>query len=106
VTALPEPCQHPALTERTTMPNAIEYIDDIPAELRPLFIQTVKAAQHVQEGDIKQLYAKLRTAKAVLADRERELLDLKGPCTSDWCRLHHAHSGPCDRHSILDEDAP
>jgi len=38
-------------------------------------------------------------AKAVLADRERELLELKGPCSGaagHACRLHCAHSGPCD----------
>ena len=35
-------------------------------------------------------------AHAVLADRERELLDLKGPCSNSRCRLHYAHSGPCD----------
>lgn len=32
----------------------------------------------------------------VLADRERELLEIKGPCSSSECRLHYAHSGPCD----------
>ena len=34
--------------------------------------------------------------KAVLADRERELLELKGPCTNEYCPLHFAHSGPCN----------
>lgn len=33
--------------------------------------------------------------KVVLADRERELWDLKGPCSNKECRLHYAHSGPC-----------
>lgn len=33
---------------------------------------------------------------SVLADRERELLDLNGPCSNRQCRLHLAHSGPCD----------
>lgn len=37
---------------------------------------------------------RLDAAKAVLADREAELLALKGPCST--CRLHYAHSGPCD----------
>jgi hypothetical protein len=32
----------------------------------------------------------------VLADRERELLEIKGPCSNSGCRLHYAHSGPCD----------
>lgn len=48
--------------------------------------------------DIRQAHAccyHVAAAKAVLADRERELLELKGPC-SGGCRLHYAHSGPCD----------
>jgi hypothetical protein len=38
--------------------------------------------------------ALLESTRRVLGYRERELLDLKGPCST--CRLHHAHSGPCD----------
>ena len=38
-------------------------------------------------------YTALRT---VLRDRERELLQLKGPCSWAECGLHHAHIGPCD----------
>jgi hypothetical protein len=38
----------------------------------------------------------LAAAEAVLVDRERELLELKGPCSVKGCRLHYAHSGPCD----------
>jgi len=34
--------------------------------------------------------------KTVLADRERELFRLKGPCSTADCGLHYAHSGPCD----------
>lgn len=41
----------------------------------------------------------LDAAKSVLADREKELLELKGPCTTEYCRLHRAHSGIC--HIIL-----
>jgi len=44
-------------------------------------------------GDIA---GRLAAVEVVLADRERELLDLKGPCSTDRCRLHYAHSGPCD----------
>ncbi len=36
------------------------------------------------------------SARTVLRDREAELLDLKGPCRVSACRLHYAHSGPCD----------
>ncbi len=42
---------------------------------------------------IRQLRAKLEAARAVRAERERELLELKGPCST--CSLHYAHSGPC-----------
>lgn len=41
----------------------------------------------------RDLLAKLAATKAVLAERERELLELKGPCST--CPLHYAHSGPC-----------
>lgn len=40
--------------------------------------------------------AQLASALAVLAERERELLELKGPCSTAACRLHYAHAGPCD----------
>ena len=40
---------------------------------------------------------KYEAAVMVLATRERELLALKGPCSTWPCRLHYAHSGPCDR---------
>jgi len=39
---------------------------------------------------------RLDAAKFVLQERERELLALKGPCSFEDCRLHYAHSGPCD----------
>ena len=39
---------------------------------------------------------KLRATKAVLKEREAELLELKGPCTTEECPLHYAHRGPCD----------
>lgn len=39
---------------------------------------------------------KLRAARAVCAERERELLAIKGPCSVTTCRLHYAHAGPCD----------
>ena len=45
--------------------------------------------------DLSDVLAKLRATRAVLAYREQELLELKGPCGSAWCRLHRAHSGPC-----------
>ena len=49
--------------------------------------------------------AKLRATRAVLGYREQELLALKGPCSSSACRLHHAHSGPCDTAAAAGESA-
>lgn len=51
--------------------------------------------------EVSALLVRLRAAKAVLAEREQELLELKGPCSGGQtnlgrCRLHYAHSGPCD----------
>ena len=47
--------------------------------------------------DYRGLVSALR---AVLAVRERELLDCKGPCTSSGCVLHYAHSGPCNKKDV------
>ncbi|HEY8702268.1 MAG TPA: hypothetical protein VIM08_15110 [Arthrobacter sp.] len=33
---------------------------------------------------------------SILAERERELLQVKGPCSFKECKLHYAHFGPCD----------
>ena len=60
---------------------------------------TTKAAITVRVADlpeVKELVAKLDTARFVCGVREKELLDLKGPCSNGRCRLHFAHSGPCD----------
>jgi hypothetical protein len=40
--------------------------------------------------------AQIIALRNVLAVREEELLSLKGPCRNKTCRLHYAHSGPCD----------
>lgn len=49
-----------------------------------------------ERGRAERLEGELRSARAVLAERERELLELKGPCSTRGCRLHYAHAGPCD----------
>jgi hypothetical protein len=41
----------------------------------------------------QRLVAELNATIPLLQDRERELLELKGPCST--CTLHYAHSGPC-----------
>jgi hypothetical protein len=47
-------------------------------------------------AECSYLRTKLSACRSVMADRERELLLLKGPCSSSKCSLHYAHSGPCD----------
>lgn len=49
---------------------------------------------------------RLAATRAVLAERERELLELKGPCSTGTCRLHYAHAGPCDPVPILHQVGP
>lgn len=50
---------------------------------------------HDQAADHACCYH-VAAAKAVLADRERELLEIKGTCRTEGCPLHYAHSGPCN----------
>jgi len=45
--------------------------------------------------NVRAVLVRARALEAVLAVRERELLELKGPCRNSKCRLHYAHSGPC-----------
>jgi len=45
---------------------------------------------------VNDLIAQLRATKAVLAIREEELIQIRGTCRNPNCRLHYAHSGPCD----------
>lgn len=56
--------------------------------MKELPVQSVRFARDVG--------AQLASALAVLAERERELLELKGACSTVGCRLHYAHAGPCD----------
>jgi hypothetical protein len=49
--------------------------------------------RQMSRDDLEREVRRLRAAAAVLAERERELLELKGKCSH--CRLHYAHSGPC-----------
>lgn len=44
---------------------------------------------------MRRANATIAALRFVLDTRERELLELKGPCSTDGCRLHRAHSGPC-----------
>ena len=46
--------------------------------------------------EYRDLLAKLAATKRVLAERERELREIRGCCSWMACRLHLAHSGPCD----------
>lgn len=48
------------------------------------------------ESETARLARRVAALESILSDRERELLELKGPCSARGCRLHYAHSGPCD----------
>jgi len=56
----------------------------------------IEAEIEAKSDTPEYLLAKLKAARFVCAERERELLELKGPCSTDACRLHYAHAGPCD----------
>jgi len=63
------------------------------AKLDKLGLQVVEADARA----VRELEMELAVSRTVLAERERELLALRGPCSNavDNCRLHHAHAGPC-----------
>ena len=44
----------------------------------------------------RRLARRVIALESVLADREAELLELKGPCRVTGCKLHYAHRGPCN----------
>lgn len=54
----------------------------------------MKAERSVAEGMVTR--RELNSVRFVLRERERELLEVKGRCSNKRCRLHYAHSGPCD----------
>ena len=49
-----------------------------------------------QQTELQKAIRQRDAARAVLKDREAELLELMGPCRSRACSLHFAHRGPCD----------
>jgi hypothetical protein len=57
--------------------------------------QLRKIAQSHIDNSVR-LQNQLRVARSVLAEREYELLALKGPCCWVACSLHYAHAGPCN----------
>lgn len=62
--------------------------------LKALTDAVARAAVEAVAADLREEGAS--APRAVRAERERELLDLKGPCRVSVCRLHYAHAGPCD----------
>jgi len=71
-------------------------------EARPDVVLTLGVAPRLGESRWRELdreIIQLRAKAATLVERERELLELKRPCSSGACRLHYAHSGPCAPHA-------
>lgn len=80
---------------------------EVPAELIAI-LDRYAGKEHSQSGSVvtalaeiltvhaEMLGAQHRATRTVLAERERELLLWKGPCSNFTCRLHYAHAGPCD----------
>lgn len=55
----------------------------------------VPSSMGLGRSRIRDVDRKLASTLAVLRERERELLELKGPCSNKACPLHYAHAGPC-----------
>ena len=59
-------------------------------------IRGIEHLSNTGTSELETLRARLRATQAVLRYREQELLELKGPCSSETCPLHYAHHGPCE----------
>lgn len=57
--------------------------------------ETLKELRLRTDSRIAKLESEVRALRFVLAERERELLEIKGPCST--CSLHYAHAGPCGK---------
>lgn len=44
---------------------------------------------------LAEVERQLAATQFVCDERERELREVKGPCSNRNCRLHHLHAGPC-----------
>lgn len=78
----------------------IENIEDIPPELRPVFIKAVRAARHVQDIQLKTLHAKM-------IDATRRGYDLAVRTLADehlyrqwWESPHCTPDGPAREHLV------
>ncbi len=65
-----------------------------------------EATVHISIADLDVVKRRVKQLQSMLYDREAELLELKGPCSNSYCRLHYAHSGPCnvERIGVKDGD--
>ena len=73
-----------------------------PSGAKGEFARQALAAQKSAARVIGAADQLLMATRAVLTERERELLELKGPCSNNACRLHFAHAGPCDQRESRD----
>lgn len=83
-------------------PQQVTIADEVRRAAEDTYRETLTELRLNERGPFKggshhrrALHAALEAAQAVLRERERELLTLKGPCSNRSCELHHAHSGPC-----------
>jgi hypothetical protein len=86
----------------------IERIEDIPPELRGLFVDAVKAARQVQDEQIKTLHAKLMDATRRGYDLAVRTLADQTLYTQWWESPHCNPDGPAREHYVryLDDVAP
>ncbi|AEV86706.1 hypothetical protein ACWT_5689 [Actinoplanes sp. SE50] len=92
----------------TDQAQPIEHIEDIPPELRGLFLEHLKAARHVQEEEIKALHAKLREATRRGYDLALTTLKDESLYMQWWNSSHCSPDGPAREHYLryLTDTAP
>lgn len=61
-----------------------------------------QAERETTPGELRR---HIRMLESIIAIRDKELLEVKGPCSNKDCRLHYAHAGPCADRSPTGQDA-
>lgn len=66
----------------------------------PVLRAKLRITKVTDNAEVLALLARAEAAEALVAERDKELLQIQGPCRAPGCMLHRAHNGPCNIGSL------